>query len=204
MLTFDEEQLLDWTEGIRKNPDMLNAFWPSQVKSKIWLTDWVRRYLPSAHKIVIFGAWYGLLADILTLRLKDTNILCNDIDKEAISWCMRKYHTDTNRMEEFTYETRVDLVINTVTEHLTQDSYDKWYDNIPKGTYFVIQGNNDFKEPDHVRACSSLTEFNRINKVENTLHSGSMSYEGPWDEVENRPTYYERYMTIGFKSEYNK
>ena len=204
MLTFDEEQLLDWTEGIRKNPDMLNAFWPSQVKSKIWLTDWVRRYLPSAHKIVIFGAWYGLLADILTLRLKDTNILCNDIDKEAISWCMRKYHTDTNRMEEFTYETRVDLVINTVTEHLTQDSYDKWYDNIPKGTYFVIQGNNDFKEPDHVRACSSLTEFNRINKVENTLHSGSMSYEGPWNEVDNRPTYYERYMTIGFKSEHHK
>ena len=50
----------------------------------------------------------------------------------------------------------------------------------------------------------SLTEFNRINKVENTLHSGSMSYEGPWNEVDNRPTYYERYMTIGFKSEYNK
>ena len=204
MLTFDEEQLLDWTEGIRKNPDMLNAFWPSQIKSKIWLTDWVRRYLPSAHKIVIFGAWYGLLADMLDIRLKDTKILCNDIDKDAMLWCSRRYATHTGRLEEFTYETRVDLVINTVTEHLTQDIYDKWYDNIPKGTYFVIQGNNDFKEPDHVRACSSLTEFNEINKVENTLHSGSMSYEGPWNEVDNRPTYYERYMTIGFKSEHYK
>jgi hypothetical protein len=204
MLTFDEEQLLDWTEGIRKHPDMLNAFWPSQIKSKIWLTDWVKSYLPSAHKIVIFGAWYGLLADMLDIRLKDTKILCNDIDKDAMLWCSRRHATQTGRLEEFTYETRVDLVINTVTEHLTQDIYDKWYDNIPKGTYFVIQGNNDYKEADHVRACSSLTEFNRINKVENTLHSGSMSYEGPWNEVDNRPTYYERYMTIGFKSEYNK
>ena len=204
MLKFDEEQLLDWTEGIRKNSDMLNAFWPSQVKSKIWLTDWVKRYLPSAHKIVIFGAWYGLLADMLDIRLKDTKILCNDIDRDAVDWCSRKYPTYYGKMENFIYETRVDLVINTVTEHLTQDIYDKWYDNIPKGTYFVIQGNNDYKEKDHVRACSSLTEFNRINKVENTLHSGSMSYEGPWNEVDNRPTYYERYMTIGFKSEHHE
>jgi hypothetical protein len=104
-------------------------------------------------------------------------------------------------MEEFKYETRVDLVINTVTEHLTQEIYDKWYDNIPKGTYFVIQGNNDYKEPDHVRAVQTLDEFNRINRVENTLHSDSIQYEGPWNHDENKPTYYERYMTIGFKSE---
>ena len=202
-MQFNEEQLIDWTQGIREHPDMLNAFWPSQIKSKLWLSDWVKSYLPSAKKIIIFGSWYGVLADILTLRLKDTNILCNDIDKEAISWCMRKYHTDTNRMEYFVYETRVDLVINTVTEHLTQELYDKWYEKIPKGTYFVIQGNNDFKEQDHVRAFNNLDEFNKLNKVENTLHTGTISYEGPWDMVDNKPTYYERYMTIGFKSEYN-
>ena len=204
MLKFDEKQLIDWTQGIRENPDMLNAFWPSQINSKIWLTDWVKSYLPSAHKIIIFGAWYGVLADLLDIRLKETKILCNDIDKDAMLWCARKYAMHIGKMEEFTYETRVDLVINTVTEHLTQEAYDKWYDKIPKGTYFVIRGNNDFKEPDHVRACKSLSEFNVINKVENTLHTGSISYEGPWNEVENRPTYYERYMTIGFKSEHNK
>ena len=138
MLKFDENQLLDWTQGIRENPDMLNAFWPSQVRSKLWLADWVVSYLPSATKIVIFGAWYGVLADILQLRLKSPQILCNDIDKDAILWCCRKYPTHLGKMESFTYETRVDLVINTVTEHLTQEIYDKWYDNIPKGTYFVI------------------------------------------------------------------
>ena len=204
MFKFDEAQLIDWTKGIRENPDMLNAFWPSQIRSKVWLSDWVKSYLPSAKKIVIFGAWYGVLADILELKLKEPKILCNDIDKDAMLWCARRHPIHIGRMENFTYETRVDLVINTVTEHLTQEEYDKWYDNVPKGTYFVIQGNNDFKEKDHVRACSSLTEFNQINKTENTLHTGSISYEGPWNEVENRPTYYERYMTIGFKSEYNK
>ena len=70
MLKFDENQLLDWTQGIRENPDMLNAFWPSQIRSKLWLADWVKSYLPSATKIVIFGAWYGVLADILNLRLQ--------------------------------------------------------------------------------------------------------------------------------------
>ena len=203
MLKFDENQLLDWTQGIRENPDMLNAFWPSQVRSKLWLADWVVSYLPSATKIVIFGAWYGVLADILQLRLKSPQILCNDIDKDAILWCCRKYPTHLGKMESFTYETRVDLVINTVTEHLTQEIYDKWYDNIPKGTYFVIQGNNDYKEPDHVRAVQTLDEFNKINRVDNILHTDSIQYEGPWDTVENRPTYYNRYMTIGFKTQYD-
>ena len=80
MLQFDENQLLDWTQGIRENSDMINAFWPSQIKSKVWLTDWVKEYLPSAKKIVIFGAWYGVLADMLMLRLKNPKILV--VDKE--------------------------------------------------------------------------------------------------------------------------
>ena len=201
MLQFDENQLLDWTQGIRENPDMLNAFWPSQVKSKIWLSDWDKQYLPSATKIVIFGAWDGVLADILQLRLKSPRILCNDIDRNAVDWCSRKYPTYYGPMENFIYETRVDLVINTVTEHLTQEIYNKWYDNIPKGTYFVIQGNNDYNEPDHIRATNSLEMFHKINNVQHVLHSESLTYEGPWNMEENKPTYYERYMTIGFKDQ---
>lgn len=203
MLQFEEEQLIDWMQGIRENPDMINAFWPSQIRSKVWLTDWVKQYLPSANKIVIFGAWYGVLADMLMLRLKNPKILVVDKAKDPMLWCGRKYNYHIGLMEKFSYETRVDLVINTSTEHITQTVYDEWYDNIPKGTYFVIQGNNDFAEPDHVRACSSLEMFNKINNVQNTLHSEALTYEGPWNTIENKPTYYERYMTIGFKSEHN-
>ena len=59
MFKFDEDQLTYWMQGIRENPDMINAFWPSQIKSKIWLTDWVKSYLPSAKKIIIFGKQCG-------------------------------------------------------------------------------------------------------------------------------------------------
>jgi hypothetical protein len=185
---------------------MLNAFWPSQVRSKIWLSDWVKQYLPSATKIIIFGAWYGVLADILYLRLQPWHgrpmLLCNDIDKDAMLWCSRKYPTHLGRMENFTYETRVDLVINTVTEHLTQEIYDKWYDNIPKGTYFVIQGNNDFSHKDHIRANNSLDEFVNNNvrnfKLE-PVYQGTLQYEGPWNHTDNCPTYYTRFMAIGRK-----
>ena len=201
-MTFNDEQLIDWMQGIRENPDMINAFWPSQIKSKIWLTDWVKQYLPSANKIIIFGAWYGVLADMLMLRLKNPKILVLDKDITPMAWCNRKYPTHIGNMEDYRYETRVDLVINTSTEHMTQEVYDKWFENIPKGTYFVIQGNNDILEPDHVRACRSLDMFNKINNVQNMLHSDSIIYEGPWNHEKNKPTYYERYMTIGFKDHY--
>ena len=203
MLQYDNEQIIDWMEGVRKHPDMVNAFWPSQINSKNWLCDWVKSYLPSANRIIIFGSWYGVLADMLKIKLPKSQIMCVDKDKEPLLWSARKHAYWHGDMVTFEYDTRVDLVINTVTEHLTQEIYNKWYENIPKGTYFVIQGNNDYKEPDHVRAVQTLDEFNRINRVENILHTDSIQYEGPWDTVDNKPTYYERYMTIGFKSEHN-
>ena len=82
---------------------------------------------------------------------------------------------------------------------MTQDEYDEWYSNIPGGTYFVIQGNNDFKEHDHVRATQTLEQFNNINRVKNCLRSEYIEYEGPWDHIDNVPTTYKRFMTIGFK-----
>ena len=42
MLQYDNEQIIDWMEGVRKHPDMVNAFWPSQINSKNWLCDWVK------------------------------------------------------------------------------------------------------------------------------------------------------------------
>ena len=198
--SFDEDLIIHWMEGIRKNPDMVNAFWASQIKSKTWLTQWVKSYLPGARRIIIFGCWYGVLADIIKHKLPDTEIICVDKDPVPIQWTKNRYESHTVRMEEYTYHYPVSAVINTSTEHMTQEEYDKWYENIPSNTYFVIQGNNDFAEPDHVRACSSLQEFNTINKVQNCLHTDKLEYQGPWDEVENKATYFDRYMTIGFKS----
>ena len=181
MLQYDNKQIIDWMEGVRKHPDMVNAFWPSQINSKNWLCDWVKSYLPSANRIIIFGSWYGVLADMLQIKIPKCQIMCVDKDKEPLMWSARKHAYWHGDMITFDYDTHVDLVINTVTEHLTQEIYNKWYSNIPKGTYFVIQGNNDYNEPDHVRATNSLEMFNKINNVKNVLHSESLTYEGPWN-----------------------
>lgn len=196
---FDEDLIIHWMEGVRENPDMVNAFWASQIKSKTWLASWLKSYLPGARRIIIFGCWYGVLADIIKQKLPDMEIICIDKDPVPIQWTKKRYESHAVRMEEYLYHYPVSAVINTSTEHMTQEEYDEWYNNIPSQTYFVIQGNNDFAEPDHVRACESLQEFNKINHVENCLHTESMEYQGPWNKVENRATYFQRFMTIGFK-----
>ena len=185
---FDEDLIIHWMEGVRENPDMVNAFWASQIKSKTWLASWLKSYLPGARRIIIFGCWYGVLADIIKQKLPDMEIICIDKDPVPIQWTKKRYESHAVRMEEYLYHYPVSAVINTSTEHMTQGEYDEWYNNIPSQTYFVIQGNNDFAEPDHVRACESLQEFNKINHVENCLHTESMEYQGPWNKVERTRT----------------
>lgn len=198
-MTFSQEQVIEWMQGVREHPDMINAFWPSQVNSKVWLSEWINSYLPGARKIIIFGCWYGVLADIIKTKRPEADIVCVDKDPEPIAWTEKKYESYAIDMRDYVYRDPVSCVINTSTEHMTQDEYDEWYSNIPGGTYFVIQGNNDFKEHDHVRATQTLEQFNNINRVKNCLRSEYIEYEGPWDHIDNVPTTYKRFMTIGFK-----
>ncbi len=199
MHKFDKEQLLDWMKGIREHPDMVEAFWPSQINSKLWIKDTIENQLPYHNNVVIFGAWYGVLADLLNYE----KTIVVDIDKDAMLWCSRKYPIHIGRMEDYRYETSPEIVINTVTEHLTQEVYDKWYNNIPKGTYFVIQGNNDYSTKDHVRATIDLNMFNEVNNVQNEdlIMTGEIQYEGLWNVEWNQPTYHKRFMTIGLKDD---
>ena len=204
MLQYDNEQIIDWMEGVRKNPDMVNAFWPSQINSKNWLCDWVKSYLPSANRIIIFGSWYGVLADMLKIKLPKSQIMCVDKDKEPLLWSARKHAYWHGDMVTFEYDTRVDLVINTSTEHMTQWEYDTWYNNIPENTYFIVQGNNHYDEKDHIRSCRNLDEFKELNRIQNCLHSDVLEYEGPWDKINNEPTALQRYMAIGFKTQHDR
>ncbi len=199
MLKYNNEQIIHWMDGIRENPDMVNCFWASQIHSKEWLCDWVKSYLPSANRIIVFGSWYGVLADMLQIKLPNSQIMCVDKDHKPLLWSAKKHAYWLGEMQYFEYETNVDLVINTSTEHMTQWEYDTWYNNIPVNTYFVVQGNNDSREKDPVRRCNGVTEFREKPNIVNCLHSGVLEYEGPWDKIENRPTVYERYMAIGFK-----
>jgi hypothetical protein len=66
------------------------------------------------------------------------------------------------------------VVINTSTEHITQEQYNKWYSQIPKDTVVVAQGNDFFECSEHLRCSSDLLDFKLMNMVTDPLFSGTL------------------------------
>lgn len=194
-MQFNHRQLERWMELIRTHPDGIECFWPSQIRAKSWLTDELRFAVPSAQTCVIFGAWYGVLADML--NIEDTT--CVDLEERFLEWCAQKYTTWGGCMSKYQYDYTPDIVINTVTEHVSQKVYDEWFDNIPKGTHYIIQGNDDFSLKDHVRATKDLDTFVLKNRLTNYIMLNEQPYEGPWDYENGKPNYLKRFMGIGKK-----
>lgn len=178
----------------------LDAMWSGQLDSKAWLVNHMYDcVMPSAPvNVYVFGGWIGILSNmILQSGICVKSIYNIDIDP----WCERiasdvnkihemdngKFKAITGDMCEFEYppQHRPDIVINTSTEHVTQDVYDEWYDEIPKGTLVVIQGNNYFDCDEHIRCSKNLQEFMNQNHV-----------DGPFFKGELETDMYTRYMCI--------
>ena len=197
-MQYSTELVLRWTSLIKQKEDGIDAFWPSQIYSKEWL---VRQVPIDVENIVIFGSWYGILADMLKEWNPFYKIICTDIDQNCVDWTSQYHESICTSMDAYTYTIPTSLVINTVTEHVVQEVYDEWFDNIPDKTYFLLQGNNDFNEKDHIRNAHTLEEFNKLNRADNISYTGELEYEGPWNMKENKPTYYKRFMTVGIKND---
>ena len=195
-MRFGEKQLTRWMELVRTYDDGIEAFWPSQIKSKTWICNELE-FKEHFRSCVIFGSWYGVLADML--RIRDT--ICVDKEAKYLEWCAKNYPVWQGCISEFNYEYDPDVVINTITEHVSQEVYDKWFEKIPVGAYYVIQGNNDFSHKDHVRACEDLNMFASINHMDHGFDVlEEIEYEGPWNMKEDKPTYFKRFMGIGIKN----
>jgi len=199
-MNFNHRQLERWMELIRTHPDGLACFWPSQIRSKAWIVDTLEfnTLIPEPFSCIIFGGWYGVLADMLRIK-RGGQICIVDLEEKYLEWCSQKYITWNGCMSEYTYTHKPDLVINTSTEHVSQEVYDKWFDNIPEGTYYIIQGNNDFKEKDHIRASVDLDTFAVKNRLTNYIMLEEQPYDGPWDFENDKPNYFKRFMGIGKK-----
>ena len=197
-MQYSTELVLRWTSLIKQKEDGIDAFWPSQIYSKEWLVQ----HVPiDVENIILFGSWYGILADMLKEWNPFYKIICTDIDQNCVDWTAQYHESICTSMEAYTYTKPTSLVINTVTEHVVQEVYDEWFDNIPNKTYFLLQGNNDFNEKDHIRKAHKLEEFNKLNRADNISYTGELEYEGPWNMKENKPTYYKRFMTVGIKND---
>lgn len=185
---------MKWMEYIRNNPDnayrFSENFWSSQIESKKWLLECIPE---DAHTICIFGGWYGILAQFIAEKFPDSYIVTTDLDPSTedvfyqINTSENIYHRIWDMRDGIPYSLSPDLVINTSSEHVTQEVYDAWWNSIPTGTKYIVQGNN-LENPEHVRTADTLEEFLKINKIKDPQYAGML-----------RCGHFYRFMATGVK-----
>ena len=196
-----------WMKFIRFHPDLaeryMDCFWGSQLESKSRLLIELEKMPNMRGPLYIFGGWYGVLTQMVldSLDFNPEWIYSIDIDPQC-EWVFndvvsREYHATAVTADCATYKYPImpSVVINTVTEHLRQDDYDMWWDNVPRGTTFFLQGNNYFDNEEHVRCSKTIEDFLYISNVENENIQGmsQWTFAGPNDKK------YERFMAWGVK-----
>jgi len=195
----DIEDVMFWMDAIRDSEDRyrtLESFWKGQIKSKVWLTEALEQMrLYGDQNIAIYGGWYGVLASLLfNSKLSISKIVSIDIDPSCrdIAFTINKrqeiegrFQAVTQDMAEYKYYELPDVVINTSTEHVTDEKLKKWLSNIPKKTLVVVQSNNFFSLEEHINCVATPSQladkFDFNNTKEYTL----------------KLPQYNRYMVIG-------
>lgn len=172
---------------------ILEGFWESQLLSKQWIIDTINKNnMPMYGSVYIFGGWFGILGGMLLDSYKHIDkVISVDIDSnmESIGKKMNPdVHFVTCDMQNFVFEERPSLVINTSTEHISQTTFESWLEKIPKFVPIILQGNNYFSCEEHIRCSIGLDDFKQMN------HLDSIKYEGELDCKQ-----FTRYMTIGYR-----
>lgn len=193
----DTEHIHHWMQAIRQSEDPLrtmDAFWSGQLKSKEWLITNLEKYVKNTVTIEIHGGWVGVLASLLfQSRIPISYITSIDIDEKCnnIATTMNKLEEINGKFKAITsdmcqYSSTSDVIINTSCEHITQNQYDMWLNNIKNSSLIVLQSNN-YNISEHIRISHSLDEFTRQSHID-VIFSDELQLP-----------LYTRYMLIGFK-----
>jgi hypothetical protein len=195
----DIQDVLFWMDAIRNSENRyrtLESFWKGQVNSKLWLIEKMQEHKIQG-SVAIYGGWNGVLANLMfnsDLCIPDIESIDIDTSCKPIAETINmQYHMQgrfvATTADMCNYTSDADVAINTSCEHLTQEQYDKWLDNIQPGTKVVLQSNNFFDLEEHIRCSSSVDDFVKISNIQ-VLYSGELQ----------TPKYH-RYMIIGIKEE---
>ena len=200
-------ELAHWMNAIRElsshedRTRALDALWLGQLSSKGWLVNTLADFIDPdvPMNIYIFGGWIGILGSMLLQNERITISKVRSIDIDP--WCEsiadtvnKRFEIDdwrfkavTADMNSYHYQSDMapNIVINTSTEHVTQEVYDNWYNKIPNGTLVVAQGNNFFSCNEHIRCSENLQDFKTQNHVHTEYWSGELETD-----------MYTRYMCI--------
>lgn len=198
-MQIDTEHIHHWMNAIRQSNNpmrTLDSFYSGQIKSKEWLINNLDERVDHGVDIDIFGGWNGVLASMLfqsnipvkNIRSIDIDSTCEHVANEMnrIEYNKGTFKAITGDMTKMTSNAHV--IINTSCEHLTQEQYDTWLDNMPLDTIIVVQGNN-YNIPEHVRIAKNIHEFERQCHIYRRF-VGTLSLP-----------LYDRYMIIGKRRE---
>jgi len=200
-MQIDTEHLHHWMRAIRnsKNPmRTMDAFWRGQILSKEWLIKELknqRHHVKDCPSVDIHGGWVGTLASLLfqsDLHISHINSIDIDPDCKDIALDMNQIEMESGKFNAITadmcsFSSTADIIINTSFEHITQEQYLTWLENIPKNSLIVLQSNN-YKIPEHIRIAENLDQFKSQSQLAPILYAGELDLP-----------LYTRYMIIGKK-----
>ena len=193
------EDVMFWMDAVRNSEDRyrtLESFWKGQLRSKRWLVEELEESaLPSKNKIVIHGGWNGVLASMLfNSDINIEHITSVDIDPECeqVASTINKRQEMEGRFRAVTadmcdYDYDANIVINTSCEHITQQQYEQWLDNVPQNAIIVLQSNNYTELDEHIRCAKGINDFTHQSQIK-PFFRGTFPTQN-----------YERYMIIGKK-----
>lgn len=178
-----------------------DAFGSGQIGSKIWLCEELEKLYSAVDLLAIYGGWYGVTHFLLKTRgiMQIEKCVSLDLDPACQpvadminehwvwqDWQFKAFTEDCSKA--ITCLRQPDMIINTSTEHFeTMD----WWNNIPKGTVVVLQGNNMSHEDHHIHS-SCLQDFIDQYPLSELDYSGEREFVYPtWA--------FTRFMTIGKK-----
>jgi len=201
-INISSDRVIQWMNTIRdasgtEQYRLLENFWASQLRSKAWMINILHSLrLDQDGDVYIFGGWYGILGSLILDNFYYKNIYSIDIDP----MCKKMGTVLNNRvkfieedMKSFTFDdsSNPTLIINTSTEHISQETFDTWLNNMPVGVPIVLQGNDYFECEEHIRCASSLDDFLVKSNLDKLIYMGRLDCEQ-----------FNRFMIIGYKYEY--
>lgn len=174
------------------------AFSRGQLQSKLWAIHETQKILPPISQAVICAGWYGQLAALWKTQTHckvhhfisvDRESFCTQVAQVLQQTLAAKgeFNAVTADILKMDYSSQ-DLIINTSCEHLSFDEWEYWWQLIPKGTWMLLQSNNFFEDPEHVRCVDSLDDFIKQAPLAEIFYRGKLQLSK-----------YTRFMLIGKK-----
>jgi len=194
-----------------------DAFSRSQIKSKTWMIDELLKLQPKYNNIVVIAAWFGQLIDAFDGKIKFKSARCIDLDRESCvisdtvfnakqlkNYKIKAICADVNAVElhKNGYEWDVenfnehkvykekflpDLIINTSSEHMNDDWFNKLrFKQLDSDPIVAIQSNNLFEIDEHINCVHSVDHMKKKFPMKEILFEGELQLKG-----------YKRFMLIG-------